>query len=217
MYRLSQSSLGTFQNCPKCFWMEKNKSNPRPFGIKSSLPTAIDGLLKTMFDTHRPNLPPALEGKLEGHLLEDKKTIQKLRNWRSCYTVSIGENLLIGAFDDVLVTREGHESLDYKSKGTAPDEGYTEKYYQKQADLLTLMLKENGVPVSGYATFAYFYAVPTEGSITFDTKIVRIKADIEAGKELFKKAVRCLNGPEPQSSTQCEYCLFIENRGKVAA
>lgn len=51
--RLSPASLNIFLDCPKCFWLEKNKSIKRPRGVFPSLPGGMDPVIKTYFDFGR--------------------------------------------------------------------------------------------------------------------------------------------------------------------
>jgi len=44
--RLSPSSLNLFLECPRCFWLDKNKGIKRPRGIFPSLPSGMDSVIK---------------------------------------------------------------------------------------------------------------------------------------------------------------------------
>ncbi|GAI53572.1 unnamed protein product, partial [marine sediment metagenome] len=43
--RLSPSALNLFLQCPRCFWLEKNKGIKRPRGIFPSLPSGMDSVI----------------------------------------------------------------------------------------------------------------------------------------------------------------------------
>ena len=49
-YKLSPSALNLFLNCPKCFWLDRNKGKKRPRGIYPSLPGGMDAVIKNYFD-----------------------------------------------------------------------------------------------------------------------------------------------------------------------
>ena len=72
--------------------------------------------------------------------------MEKWRNWRTGLEGRDKEldATLFGAMDDCLVDGEVYIPLDYKTKGSAPNDGDSEKYYQTQLDAYTLMLHANG-------------------------------------------------------------------------
>src|SRR4030042_5653914 len=110
-YRLSPSSIGLMEECPRCFWMQFNKNKRRPEGIFSSLPNGMDYILKVYFDKFRDKeqLPPELrENKdcKDCRLFPDK---EKLDNWRNnlkgiSWTDKEG-NVLFGAIDNLLISK----------------------------------------------------------------------------------------------------------------
>ena len=57
--RLSPSSLNLFLECPKCFWLRMKMGVHRPMGPFPSLPSGMDGLIKTYFDKLAFKLPGA--------------------------------------------------------------------------------------------------------------------------------------------------------------
>jgi hypothetical protein len=48
-FKLSPSKLNLFQECKRCFWLEKHKVWKRPQGIFPSLPSEMDKILKIHF------------------------------------------------------------------------------------------------------------------------------------------------------------------------
>jgi hypothetical protein len=65
---LSNSRLGLYTECPRCFWLEINTGIKRPDTIFPSLPGGLDPLFKRYFDQFRDRseLPPEVQGKLPG-------------------------------------------------------------------------------------------------------------------------------------------------------
>src|SRR3989344_1594160 len=61
-FKLSPSSLGLFEECPRCFWLDKHEKWSRPEGIMASLMSGMDKVLKHHFDRFRDKglLPPEL-------------------------------------------------------------------------------------------------------------------------------------------------------------
>ena len=45
---LSPSALNVFNDCPRCFWLDKNKRMKQPRGIFPSLPSGMDKVLKAI-------------------------------------------------------------------------------------------------------------------------------------------------------------------------
>ena len=103
--RLSPSTLGLFKECPRCFWLHIKKNHKRPQGPFPSLPSGMDTVIKNYFDKYRGALPPELEGKVDGVLFNDLKTLENWRNWKRGL-VALDEKSkieLVGALDDCLV------------------------------------------------------------------------------------------------------------------
>lgn len=217
---ISASALGVFEECPRCFYLDRRCKSPRPRGIYPSLPNGMDLTLKKFFDALRKTGAIVYDNQRLTKLPE----LQKWRDWRSGLTVESGKfpgSRLIGAFDDILEDEEGRLSpFDVKTKGSQPDEGYAEKYYQRQMNIYDLMLTTNGYKTTGYGYFMFWS--PKEvlnassgghGTMSFNLDFFKIKTDIEAAKKLCFDALSCLDsGYIPDASESCEYCKFVRMR-----
>ena len=218
MIRLSPTSgLGLFKECPRCFWLQYNKKVYRPRGIFPSLPGGMDRIFKEYFDKYRGSLPPELVGKVDGKLVEDLELMEKWRNWRTGpqYQDEKLGAVLFGALDDCLVDDQGkYIVLDYKTRGSAPRKGQSEKYYQTQLDTYSLMLDSNGYKAGDFGYLIYYYPkqVLKEGVIEFNIKIVKVGTDIDRAKKTFTEAVELLKGPVPKKHSSCEHCNWLERR-----
>lgn len=219
MLRLSPSSLGVFKSCPKCFWLSKNEKLERPRGIFSSLPNGIDLILKTWYDEHRAKgiLPPEIQKDVLGSLFPDVDKLNRWRNWRTGLKCDVDGVELFGALDDLLIDPvEGYSPLDYKTKGSLPKDGDSERYYSHQLDAYALMQRENGMPQSGHAFLAYYSPLATIGALAgtaqfhFACTVVKLECDPERAVQMVKDAAACLAGPIPEASDECEYCPYIE-------
>lgn len=217
--QLSYSALSVFKNCPKCFWLDRNKKIARPRGIMSSLPTGIDKLLKAKLELYRGSLPPelAVYKELQGYTLYAGSDLDKMRNWKSnpLKMIDSKKNTLVGAFDDLLHNPETDTFayLDYKTKGSEPDQAYCENYYQSQCDIYTRFLEIGGKKVANFGVLLYFWPVEsTTGLLQFQSKAFFLRPESAAAEELFSEAITCLEGPIPRSSDDCEYCSFLEKR-----
>src|SRR4030065_1387905 len=72
MISLSNSTLNLFLECPRCFWLQKNKKISRPRGIFPTLPSGMDSVIKQYFNRYRKTgtLPPLIANKIKGKLAE---------------------------------------------------------------------------------------------------------------------------------------------------
>ena len=222
MTKLSASKLGVFKNCARCFWFQEVQGIKLPRGIFPSLPGGVDRVLKAWFDTWRNNgkFPP--EVNLEGSPYKNQTELNGWRNWRSGLTASLGNNLLvIGAIDDLHVDKlNGFFSpLDYKSRGSTPNEGDSEKYYGHQMDVYALLLEANGMQTTGKAYLIYYWPVEVfnlEGTgrsakFAFDCEVVTIGADPKKAKVMATNALDCINSALPPPPTpECEQCVYVE-------
>lgn len=227
MIRLSPSTLSLYKECPRCFWLQLNEKIARPRGIFPSLPSGMDLVIKTYFDKYRGSLPPELDGKIEGVLLDDLPLLNRWRNWRTGleYYDKERDAILFGALDDCLVIKNVKSKiknycympLDYKTRGFPPKEGASEEYYQHQLDAYALLLHENGHKVGDHAYLVYYYpkGVKENGVVEFEVKPVKIQIDIERIRKMFVKAVDLLKGELPphhsngaNGSASCEFGLW---------
>jgi len=82
----------------------------------------------------------------------------------------------------------------------------TAEHYRFQMNVYNYLLRKNGYKTEDYA-FLLFY-VPKEvmatGEVIFDTELVKMKIDVSKAEEIWKKALKLLNGPCPKKS--CVWC-----------
>lgn len=211
MIRLSPSTLSLYKECPRCFWLQLNEKVQRPRGIFPSLPGGMDIVIKKYFAKYRGSLPPELEGKIAGVLMEDFALLNKWRNWRTGleYYDKEHDAMLSGALDDCLINEELYIPLDYKTRGFPPKDGASEEYYQHQLDAYALLLSENGYKSGDYAYLVYYYPreVKENGIVEFEVKPVKITIDIERSRRMFEKAADLLHGELPEKHS-CEFCIW---------
>ncbi len=211
---LSNSRLGLYTECPRCFWLHLNAGIKRPDTIFPSLPGGLDTQFKRYFDQFRArgNLPPEVDGKVPGKLLSDMEIINRWRDWRRGlrYSPPWAEVELMGALDECLVDEAGfYYPLDYKTRGYAP-KGDTPEYYQDQMNFYTLLLEGNGHKTKRLAYLLYYHPVEVKqhGLIQFVINVQEVATDPESAERLVKAAVAVLNGPAPASSAECGFCRF---------
>ncbi|MEM3486642.1 MAG: PD-(D/E)XK nuclease family protein, partial [Candidatus Methanomethyliaceae archaeon] len=154
-------------------------------------------------------LPPEIEGKVEGRLFSDERTLARWRNSQvgaRYFDQELGA-LLYGALDDCLVDGDYLIPVDYKTRGYALKKE-SSSYYQHQLDIYCFLLKKEGYKVRDYAYLVYY--IPTKaaenGVIHFHVQLEKADTDPCRGYELFCSAVKVLKGPEPEPEKNCEYC-----------
>lgn len=217
IFRLSPSSLGLMQECPRCFWLHQHKVWKRPAGIFPSLPSGMDRILKIHFDKFRAKkqLPPELceNSECEGMRLFDDK--EKLKTWQNnlkgvSWTDEQG-NELHGAVDNLLTKQGKLVVLDYKTRGYELKDD-TAEHYQLQLDIYNFLLRKNKYETEDYA-FLLFY-VPKEvaetGEVIFDTTLKKMKIDIKRAEKIWKQAIKLLNDDCPKKHHDCLWCSGVE-------
>lgn len=215
--RLSPSTLNLFLECPRCFWLHINERIHRPRGPFPSLPGGMDSVIKVYFDRYRVKgeLPPEIRGKVEGGLITDLELLRKWRNWKTGlqYRDEVLGVSLFGALDDCLESNKHYIPLDYKTRGSAPREGDSEKYYGNQLNCYALLLEENGYPVENFGYLIYYYPKQVEegGKVIFDVKPVKLDIDPNRARKTLRDAIKLLNSSIPPFHSECEYCIWGRN------
>lgn len=211
---LSNSRLGLFTECPRCFWLEINGGIKRPDTIFPSLPGGLDLQFKRYFDRFRDGgeLPPEVKGKLPGKLLPDLQTIDRWRDWRRGLRVAPAwaDVEVMGALDECLVDEaDVYYPVDYKTRGYAPKTD-SHEYYQNQLNLYTLLLEGTGHKTKRLAYLIYYHPIEVKahGLIQFEVGVQEVPTDPAAAEALVKDAVALLHGPTPQGSTSCGFCRW---------
>lgn len=210
-FDLSPSTLGLFKNCPRCFWLHINRGHRRPNGIFPSLPGGMDLVIKKYFDKYRGSLPPEIDGKVRGTLFADTEKLRLWRFWKTSLKLHIDNATLYGAFDDVLVDGNLYIPLDYKTRGSAPKDE-TNNFYEHQLDLYALLLEGNGYKTDKEAYLVYYFPleVSENGVVRFEVEPKKVEIDTERGKKLFLDAIALLDGSEPESHQDCEFCNYAK-------
>ena len=210
---LSPNTLNLFLECPKCFWSGQVKGIHRPKTVFPSLPGGMDSVLKKYFDVFRArkSLPPEIEGKVIGRLLDDEALLGEWRNNRRgirWYDKDLDAELM-GALDDCLVDGEYFIPVDYKTRvWNAKSDSHS--YYQNQLNIYTLLLEKNGYP---HRSFAYlvFYS-PKEvlggGKFLFNVEPRKVEVEPARAEKIFQAAVKTIRSPQPKAHSTCEFCSW---------
>ncbi len=218
-YKLSPSSLSLMGECPRCFWLSQHNVWKRPAGIFPSLPSGMDRILKAHFDKFRDRgeLPPELRENNECKEMVLFNDADKMKTWRNnlrgiSYKDDNG-NVLHGAVDNIMKEGSKLVVLDYKTRGFELKED-THEHYQDQLNIYNFLLRKNGYETEDYA-FLLFY-VPKEvnetGEVIFDTTLKKMRINVKGAEELWKKALKLLDGSCPDE--RCDWCAGVENSDK---
>jgi hypothetical protein len=214
-YHFSPSSLSLLKECPRCFWLHFNKGIRRPSGIFPSLPGGMDKILKAHFDLfmEKGTMPPELK-ELKGVKLFSNKELLKI--WRSNfkgiqYTDKEG-NLFRGAVDNILKKGSKLIVLDYKTRGFPLKED-TAGHYQDQMDIYNFLLRKNNYSTEDYAYLLFYHPdkVNKDGSVIFNTDLIKMKISVKNAENIFEKAIKVLKGKMPKPGKDCEYCSWADS------
>ena len=219
-FKLSPTSLNLMQECPRCFWLDKQDRWKRPAGIFPSLPNGMDKILKIHFDKfmEKGELPPELcDNKECKHLklFDDENLLSIWRtNLKGISWTDENGNILHGAIDNILINKLNNKLivLDYKTRGFPLKED-THEHYQLQLDVYNFLLKKNGYETEDFS-YLLFY-VPKEvlptGEVVFDTNLVKMNVSAERGKKAFNDALKLLNGrcPKKHEEKICPWCELL--------
>jgi len=212
-YKFSPSSLSLLKDCPRCFWLQFNKGMKRPEGIFPSLPSGMDRILKTHFDSFRDKnqLPPELKefnGSLK--LFDDKELLEEWRNNRKGVQWTDEEgNLFKGAVDNILKKGNKLIVLDYKTRGF-PLKDDTAEHYRDQLDIYNLLLRKKGYETEDYSYLLFYHPdkVNANGDVVFNTDLIKMKTSIKNAEKIFKEALEVLKGRIPEYSEDCGFCKW---------
>ena len=219
MIKVSPSGIGMLLECHRCLWLFYNENIKRPFGIFPSLPGGMDGVFKVYFDSYRAKgeLPPEIQGKVEGTLFPD---VKKLTGWREFNFGRGGiraefpefDMVLAGAIDELLISPDGkYVPFDFKTRGY-PLKDDTHEHYRHQIDLYALLFQKNGMEPADYGYLLLFWPQSYEiGMANFNTQVVRMDVSPSRGHGVLEKAYKIITGPMPPAHEKCEYCNYRES------
>ncbi len=216
--QLSSSALSLYIECPKCFWLNKIKNIRRPSQI-FALQNNFDRILKPYFDKFRTEnkLPPELNNQVEGNLFNNQELLNK---WRNALRPTLkyqhhqsSDFVLAGGIDDCLFDGEYYIPIDFKTTGSSNFEENSEKYYQHQMDIYNFLLEKNNYKTKELAYLVYYKPeqVIDKNIIKFQIIVKKMKTSHRRAKKLFEEAIEFLQGPMPQSRSECQFCSWGNN------
>lgn len=208
LVKLSPSKLGSFLECPACFWREYHKKLPPTFPLPGIL-NRMDALTKDYYDKYRNGIPPSIKGHVKEKLV-DASTAEKLRTGIKYFDPSLNA-VLSGKMDDCLIDSKG-SLVPLDNKTASPSNEEMLKIYQLQLDAYTFILQKNGYKTADHGYLIYY--VPESGTpdkgIIFNATVKRLEMKPNRVLKIFKDAVALVRKPRaPKAHGECEMCEWL--------
>ena len=236
---MSRSKIELFINCQACFWLDRVKFIKQPTGPAFLINSAADQLLKNEFDHYRDKKQPqpwVKEAGIEAIPFQHDKLDEWRENFKGVrYKDQPSKLELFGAVDDLWLNNKTDEIhiIEYKSTAKRkPIEKLEDLHpwgvtYQRQLAIYQWLLIKNGLSVSKTAYFVYvngksqgrFSQKPfskKSGRIDFDVNIFDCNLDgvIDVSQVLLD-IKKCLDGPLPSRSKDCQHCQYVGKRARI--
>ena len=83
-------------------------------------------------------------------------------------------------------------------------------------DIYNFLLRKNDYETEDYAYLIFYHPdkVNDNGSVIFNTDIVKMKISIKNAESIFKKALEVLIGDMPKPDEECDYCKWVDTCNK---
>ncbi len=176
----------------------------------------MDNVFKKYFDEYRMNgeLPPEIEGRVEGRLFEDVKQLSAWRDFnfgRGGISAQLPEYdmVLNGAIDELLVAPDGRFiPFDFKTRGY-PTKEDTHEHYRHQLDLYALLFQKNGMEPAGHGYLLFFWPESYSlGTANFKNELVKMDVSPSRGLSVLAKVHEIVSGKMPPAHKMCEFCTY---------
>ncbi|MBI2049850.1 MAG: PD-(D/E)XK nuclease family protein [Candidatus Staskawiczbacteria bacterium] len=229
-FRLSQTRIDLFLECPRCFYLDRRLGIDRPGMPGWALNSAVDKLLKNEFDL--------LREKKESHKLMKKYNIDAvpfqhpdLPVWRDDFYKYVGASVLhektnleiCGIIDDVWINKKNEMLIvDYKSTSTSKEISLEDEYkqgYKKQMEIYQWIFRKKGFEVSDTGYFVFANASKNkpkfDGRLEFDLSIIPHIGNDAWVEPTLIDIKKCLDSNIiPDSNPDCEHCNYRELANK---
>lgn len=203
---LSHTGIEGLERCPRCFWLQYNKGLRQPEGIVSRLANRFDGVLKNYFDSFRGSgeLPPMVEGKLEGSLQNP---------FQESYFVRLNDKYgFVGKLDECLVNERNELiPVDFKTSSSDPREKEILSAYQNQIDDHIFCLIENQHKVAGFGYLIFVYpdhSYHLHKGFPMIIHVVKVEGDPKKTKKRIDAGIKVIEGKMPKASEDCPFCKY---------
>ena len=229
-FKLSRNRVEEFVRCPRCFVLANKHGVKKPSSPPFTLNTAVDGLLKKEFDSHRAQgtvHPLVAAAGLDLVPFQHPDIDTWRSNFKGIEYLHRETNLLLtGAVDDIWGTPEGKlVVVDYKATAKAepmrelPTGGFYDSY-RRQLDFYRWLLVQNGFEVDDRAYWLYETGRPDADAfnqrLEFDAHLIEYVGDfswVEHTLHDIKMALEDYELPLPASI--CEHCTYALERAEA--
>lgn len=229
-YALSRSKVELYQDCPRCFYLDRRLGIGRPAGFPFNLNSAVDALLKREFDDYRA------QGKT--HPLMAQAGINAvphahpdLETWRSNFkgvrVLHEKSNFeLYGAIDDLWRDLGSGELIvaDYKATSKAGEVGIDADWqmsYKRQMEFYQWLLRGRGFKVARRGWFVYCNGrrdtAAFDARLEFTIRLLPYEGDdawIEETLRAIRETLSAAAPPKP--GAECEYCEYVSRAAATA-
>jgi hypothetical protein len=228
-FALSRSKVELFQDCPRCFYLDRRLGIARPPGFPFNLNSAVDALLKTEFDRYRKEGAPH-PLMVDAGINAVPHAHPQLGDWRNNFrgvrTVHEQSNFeLFGAIDDLWRDLATDELIvvDYKATSKTNEVSIDADWqmsYKRQMEFYQWLLRRQGLAVARRGWFVYCNGrrdLPAFGKrLEFTIKLLPYDGDDGWIETTLAAMRRTLTVPVPPPNTgECEYCVFADKAGKA--
>ncbi len=228
-FALSRTKVALFQECPRCFYLDRRLGIARPAGFPFNLNSAVDALLKKEFDAYRARAEPhpfmreaGINAVPHPHPQLDIWS-SNFKGVRAMHQPSGFE--LFGAIDDLWRDLRTAELIVVDYKATSKDAEVTldaewQDSYKRQMEFYQWLLRQHGLSVAGRGWFVYCNG--RRDLDAFDNRLeFRVKMIPYDGNDAWVEPVLLeirdtLDAPAPPPPGDgCEYCVFAQKAAKV--
>jgi RecB family exonuclease len=222
-FKLSRSKLEAFQNCPRCFYLDRRLGIEPPGGPPFTLNSAVDALLKKEFDRYRAKGEPhpyMTKAGLDAIPYAHPKLDEWRQNFKGVRHVHKDSGFdLSGAIDDLWQDRATGDIIvaDYKATAKTAEVSLDADWqisYKRQMEFYQWLLRQNGLRVSRTGYFVYCNGdVSADGfdnMMRFKVSLLPYVGDTAWVEPTLSQARACLEAKAPPPPTkECDQCAYL--------
>jgi hypothetical protein len=228
-FALSRTKVALFQECPRCFYLDRRLGIARPAGYPFNLNSAVDALLKKEFDACRARAEPHPFMRQAG-INAVPHPHPQLDTWRANFrgVRALHEPCgfeLFGAIDDLWRDLGTGELIVVDYKATSKDAEVTldadwQEGYKRQMEFYQWLLRRQGLTVARRGWFVYCNGRRDldafDNRLEFRVKLIPYDGDDAWVEPVLLEIRDTLDAPAPPPpGDDCEYCVFAEKAAKA--
>jgi hypothetical protein len=228
-FALSRSKVELFQDCPRCFYLDRRLGIARPSGPPFNLNSAVDTLLKKEFDVYRAQGKPhpLIVGAGINAVPHNHAQLDAWRNnFKGVRTLHPATNLeLFGAIDDLWRDLDSGELIvaDYKATSKSSEVNLDSEWqdgYKRQMEFYQWLLRRQGLAVARRGWFVYCNGrrdLPAfDHKLEFTIKMIPYDGDDSWVEGTLRAIKETLAAPQPPAAAKdCEFCAFAAKAAKA--